>query len=269
MSFYYNVCGDDMKIYVDLVLFLNFGFDFLLLLTVSLLLKRNIKFKRIILGAIIGSLSTFLLFFSISSFTLFLFKFLISILMIVVTFNFKNIRYTLKNFLHLYIVSILLGGFLYMLNIEFSYKQVGLVFYHNGLSINFIILIIFSPIILYIYYKELTKLKVNRNFTYKVNLYYKDKIYNLNAYLDTGNKLVSPYSNKPIIILNKNIIDIQEFFYLNLHTISGNDLMKCIKANKIDIENIGIRKNVIVGISNDYLKLDGIDLLLNSKLLEE
>ena len=155
-----------------------------------------------------------------------------------------------------------------MLNIEFSYKQVGLVFYHNGLSINFIILIILSPIILYIYYKELIKLKVSRNFTYKVNLYYKDKIYKLNAYLDTGNKLVSPYSNKPVLILNKNIIDSNEYFYLNLHTVSGSDLMKCIKVNKIDIENVGIKENVLIGLGNDYFKLDGVDLLLNSKLLE-
>ena len=69
-----------MKIYVDLVLFLNFFFDFLLLLATSLILRRNVNIKRILLGALIGSLSIFLLFVSINSFTLFLIKILISIL---------------------------------------------------------------------------------------------------------------------------------------------------------------------------------------------
>ena len=81
--------------------------------------------------------------------------------MVLITFNFKNIRYTLKNLFYLYITSVVLGGFLYFLNIEFSYKQVGLVFYHNGLSINFIVLIIASPIILFAYVKQAIYLKNN------------------------------------------------------------------------------------------------------------
>ena len=86
-----------MKIYVDLVLFLNFFFDFLLLLATSLILKRYVKIKKIFLGALIGSLSIFLLFVSIISFTLFLIKILISILMILTCFGYKTIKYTIKN----------------------------------------------------------------------------------------------------------------------------------------------------------------------------
>ena len=89
--------------------------------------------------------------------------------MILVTFKFKNIRYTLKNIVYLYITSIVLGGCLYLLNIEFSYKQVGLVFYHNGLSINFIVLILASPIILFIYVKQAINLKNNYSNTTVTN----------------------------------------------------------------------------------------------------
>ena len=52
MSFFYNVFGDEMKIYVDYVLFLNFMFDFLLLVSISLILKRQVKINRLILGAV-------------------------------------------------------------------------------------------------------------------------------------------------------------------------------------------------------------------------
>ena len=58
--------------------------------------------------------------------------------MLLVTFGIKDRSYFIKNFLYLYIISIILGGFLYYLNLEFSYKNVGIVFFHNGYSINFI-----------------------------------------------------------------------------------------------------------------------------------
>ena len=69
----------------------------------------------------------------------------------------------------------ILGGFLYFLNVQFSYKQEGLVFYHDGLSINFIFLLIFSPLILYIYIRQGLTLKNNFSNYYKVNLYFNNK----------------------------------------------------------------------------------------------
>ena len=112
-----------MTIYVDGLLFLNFFFDFLLLLSVSIILKRNVSIFRVIIGAFIGSLTILILFFKITSFELFLIKVYLSIIMCLVSFGYKDLKYTLKNILFLYLVSIILGGFLYMINIEFGYKQ--------------------------------------------------------------------------------------------------------------------------------------------------
>ena len=120
MSFFYNKIGDDMKIYVDLVLLLNFAFDFILLLSVSILLRRMISINRLLLGAFIGSLSILLLFININSFTLFILKMFISVIMILVAFGYKSRKYFIKNIGFLYMSSIVLGGFLYFLNIQFS-----------------------------------------------------------------------------------------------------------------------------------------------------
>ena len=256
-----------MKIYLDLVFLLNFSFDFLLLLSVSLILKRNIKILKILLGSLVGGISIFFLFLNINSMLLFIFKFLVSILMTLITFKFKNIKYTLKNIEYLYINSILLGGFLYFLNNTFSYKHEGIIFYFDGLSINFIFLIILSPIIIYIYIKQIKELKCNYSMYYKVDLYY-DKVYKLNAYLDTGNKLIDPITKKPVIIIEENIIKkINKYRLIPYTTISGNDFMKCIKIKKLDIKDIGVFKNVIVGLSKN-LNMEGIDCILNQSLLE-
>lgn len=258
-----------MKIYLDLVLFLNFAFDFLLLLSVSIILKRNIKLNNIILGAFIGSLSILILFIKINSFTLFLIKILISILMILTTFKYKNIKYFIKNISFFYMSSIILGGFLYFLNIQFSYKNNGLVFYHNGLSINFIVLLILSPIIIYLYIKECKSLKHNYNNYYKIEIYYKNQIKKINSFLDTGNKLVSPYNKSPVILVNKKIIkNIDDnYIYIPYNTINNNGILKCIKVEKVIIEGIGIKENVLVGLTED-IKIDDVDCILNMKLLE-
>ena len=255
-----------MKIYLDVIFLLNFSFDFLLLLTVSIILRRNISIKRIIIGSLLGGLSIFILFIKINNFELFLIKIIISILMTLVTFKYKNIKYTLKNIFFLYTASILLGGFLYYLNVEFSYKQEGLVFYHNGLSINVIFLIIFSPIILYTYIRQGISLKNNYSNYYKVDLFYENKKIKLNGFLDTGNKIIDPYFHKPIILINNDIIDSKNFILVPINTINNHSLIKCIKINKINIQGIGIRKDVLVGISN--INIDGIDMLLNLKIME-
>ena len=79
--------GDDMKIYLDLVFFMNFFFDLLLLLTVKLVLKKKTTWFRIIGGALIGAVSLVMLFLPLNSFTLFVVKILMSIFMIRVTFG--------------------------------------------------------------------------------------------------------------------------------------------------------------------------------------
>ncbi|HPF83014.1 MAG TPA: sigma-E processing peptidase SpoIIGA [Bacilli bacterium] len=262
-----------MKIYLDLVLVLNFIFDLIILITVSYVLKRNVKSINFILGGLLGSLTTLFLFIDINSIELFFFKLVISILMTIITFSYRNIRYTLKNLSYLYIVSIILGGFLYFLNITFSYKHDGLIFYNNGLSINFIFLIIFSPIILIMYSKQVKELKNNYSNYYKVDIYLNKKIIKTNAYLDTGNKLVDCYLKRPVLILNKKkmIYDINKFkmVLVPYKTIGNTGLLKCIIPDKIYIKGIGETKKVLIGISNEDFKINGIDLILNTRILED
>ena len=260
-----------MKIYLDVVFFINFAFDFLLLLGVSILLRRNVSIKRMVLGGLIGGLSIFILFFEISSFQLFLLKVIISIIMILVSFSYKNLEYTLKNFFYLYTESMILGGVLYYLNNEFSYKQEGLVFYHNGLSINFIFLIIFSPIIIYTYVRQVINLKNNYSNYYMVDIYAPWGILKVNGFLDTGNRLEDPYTKRPIMIINHKLWKekIDKCLLVPIHTISDNYLLKCVSVDKINIKGIGIKKNVLIGLTEKEIKMEGIDCILQPKLMEE
>ena len=86
-----------MTVYIDLVCIINFIYDFLILLTVSFTLKRNRKIYYYILSSLIGVLSIFLLFLKINNVILFLLKILISIIMVIVAFGYKSIKYTISN----------------------------------------------------------------------------------------------------------------------------------------------------------------------------
>lgn len=258
-----------MKIYLDLIMILNFFIDFILLLTVSVILKRNIKITRIMLGAFIGGISILLLFFNINSVLLFVLKFLISVVMTIITFKFVNIKYTLVNILYLYMSSIILGGFLYLLNIEFSYKHIGIIFFNNGLSINFIFLLIFSPLILYIYIKQTKNFRLNYSNYYNIDIILKNKKYKYTAYLDTGNTLIDNLTRKPVILIDKRkiLFDIKEFRLIPYMGVNGLNMIKVIKVDKVLFNNKEY-KNILLGIM-DKISLDGVDVILNKRLLEE
>lgn len=261
-----------MKIYLDLVFFLNFGFDFLLLLSVSMILKRNVRLRRILLGSIIGALSIFLLFIKLSSITLFLLKVVISILMVLSTFSYKSIKYFFQNMLYLYMSSILLGGFLYFLNVQFSYKNEGLVFFHNGLSINFILLLIFGPLVLYIYIRQSRSMKLHYSDCHKVTLYLSDgTVLYLNGFLDTGNKLYDPYSKKPVVLVyhDKLNFNYENSLIVPFTTIDENGVILCQKVPKMVIDKKHEFKNVLIGKSKKPFQIEGVDCILHNEYMEE
>lgn len=258
-----------MKVYLDIIFFINFIFDFLILLSTSLVLKRNIKIYRIILGALIGNLTLLILFIRMNTIQLLLYKILVSILMIIITFSYKNIKYFLKNLYYLYLISIILGGFLTFINNTISNYNEGFIFINNNTKIDLFAAILLSIVMLISYIKNIRELKTNYNKYYNVDIYFinNEKV-SLNAFLDTGNKLIDPYKKRPIILVKNNKLkNKRNYLYVPYNTVAGSGLLKCIKAKKIYIENIGYKKKFLIGIT-DNINIDGVDCILNEKLLE-
>ena len=231
-----------MNIYIDLVFLINFVLDFFLLLTVNIALKRYTKIYKLILGALFGSVSLLSLFISFNSFTLFLFKIVMGILMTLIAFGFKNFKYTFYNVLYLYMTSIILGGFLYYLKVEFSYLNKDLVFYYNGLSVNYLFLIVVAPLILYVFLKSLRVLKEVKNYYYKVSIKFNNNyVLNVTGFLDTGNKLKDPITNKPIILVNRKILkgkfNIRSPMYVPYNSLNNHGLLECVKPSYILIND--------------------------------
>lgn len=262
-----------MKVYVDLVLLLNFLFDLLLLFGVAVLLRRQTSLYRLLLGAFIGSVTILAMFIEMSSFLLFLLKIVISIFMVLIVFGYQNIKYLFRNLFYLYTSSILLGGFLYFLNLQCSSHHEGLVFYFEGLSVNVVVLIILSPIIIYAYVKQGLELKNHYSSYYNLDIYLKNgEILPVTAYLDTGNHLEDPYQKRPIILLNQDLVTvdygIDKIILVPYDALNHHGLLKCIVPEKVFIQGLGFRDNFLIGISNEKILIDGVDCIMHSRLLE-
>ncbi len=248
-----------MKIYIDLLFLLNFIYDFLILVTVSLTLKRNVSLKRLIFGSLVGALSTFIIFIPINKYLLLLLKIAMGIIMLIVTFSYKNFKYFINNSLYLYMTSVILAGFLYFLKIEFN-------------NLCYIISLLIAPLILYLYLKEQKNLKKVVNYYRHVIITFKNnQELNLNGFIDSGNKLKDPITGKYIILINKKLVkgiyNIRSPMYVPIKTVNKNSLLPCISIKNIKIDN-RVYTNYLLGLSDTFNSSD-IDCLLNYHLLEE
>lgn len=249
-----------MTVYIDLVCIINFIYDFLILLTVSFTLKRNRKIYYYILSSLIGVLSIFLLFLKINKIVLFLLKILISVVMVIVAFGYKSIKYTISNIIYFYMTSIILAGFLYLIKGNSS-----------NFNLNYIVLLIVGPIILFIYYKSNKKLKNTYSDYYKIKIVFDNIEYNLVSFYDNGNNLKDPVSRKSIIIVENNrlekIYNIRSPVYVPVITVKGTHLMKCFKPSYIILNDKKIY-NYLIGESSIKFS-DGVECLLNKSLKED
>lgn len=245
-----------MKMYIDLFFIFNFIIDFIITLSVSIILKRNSSYIRMILSSLLGGVSSLLLFTSLNKI---LIEIISIVLMVVISFGYKGIRYVIKNILYMYILSTLLGGIIYLFNIKVS----------NNVFLSYLIIIIIAIEVMVLYIKENKKMKNIYNNYYKVDIYFKsnDKL-SLIGFVDTGNNLYDPYKKRPIILISNKYYRNDNFILVPYHTLSGNGLLKCIKPDIIFIEGIGYKGNVLVGFSDSPNLIDGIDVILHKDVMK-
>ena len=238
-------------IYIDEVIILNFIIDYLLLYCTSCILKLNTKRYKLILSAFFGEISILYLFINISNVFLILFKLIICIVMIFISFGKCDIKEFIKRCVYFYILSFFLGGVLYYFKIENIVK--------------YEIYLLFIPLILNIYKYFTYHLKTIINTHRRVTIYLDNgKVLFLNGFIDTGNSLIDPYTNKKVIIINKYVYE--NYYLVPYKTVDNESLLKCFKPNRVYIEGIGERHDVVVGVVKK--KFNGYDCLLNYELME-
>ena len=250
-------------VYVELIIITDLFINYLILISVGIILNRITSIKKVFLSSVIGCIPIIFLYLDISNISLVIINFLFSIIMSIITYSYQNLLYTTKNIIYMYFVSIFLAGSIYLIETTFIK-----IFSIPLLSL--IIMLFLSPIITYFYIKCLKKIKnINSNYYY-LDIYLKDfPPITLTAYLDTGNKLVDPYKGYPIALVAKSTIPLRNIktILVPYNTIDSHGMLECFKPEKIYIHNVGYRKKVMLGLINK-VSIEGADCILNQKLLE-
>lgn len=250
-------------VYVDLLVIEDLILNYCVILGTSLILSRVTNLKKVFLSSVIGLFPLIFIFIPIQKILLNVITLFFLIIMGLISFGYKDIMYTIKNVIYMYFISIFLAGSIYLINTNFLPDI-------SSYLLKFLSLIIISPIITVIYIKSIKKLKISYNNYYKLDIYLKDKPkITVNAYLDTGNILKDPYGHKPIILINKNVIDyeIDKFIFVPYSTIDNHGTLKCFKPEKIYIHTVGFKEKLLIGLI-DEVGIDGADCILNKELLE-
>ncbi len=244
-----------MKIYIDLYFLINYILDLTILLGTAKILKKKIKVHRFLLGALSGSISILLLFIQ-SNTLLFFLKILISIFMIIVTFGFRDL---LKNIMYFYIISIILGGSLYLLDLNFDYTN-------KSYYLNYIVLLILSPIIIFIFVNDSIKNKKANLNKYLVEIRYKNNIIKTYGLIDTGNCLKDPYFKRSVILIDYQF-SIDKPILVPFKALNSSGIINCFKPDKLLVNNKELN-NYLIGICNEKLNLCGCRCILPNTLVE-
>ena len=245
-----------MKMYIDLFFIFNVIMDYIIIMSTNILLKRRTNHIRMILSSLIGGISSLVLFTSLNKIVI---EIVSIVIMVLISFGYKGIRYLINNILYMYVLSTLLGGIIYLFNIKVS----------NSMFLTYLIIIVISIEIMILYIKENKKMRSIYNNYYKVYIYFKDrKKLSLIGFVDTGNNLYDPYKKRPVIIVHNKYIKEDKYILVPYHTINGNGLLKCIKPDIIFIDGIGYKGNVLIGFSDSFNFGDGVDVILHKDIMK-
>ncbi|MHC6179532.1 sigma-E processing peptidase SpoIIGA [Clostridium sp. JNZ X4-2] len=261
-----------LVVYIDLLILINLTVDFFLLYITGRTLKLKMRFGFMFLAAAMGSIYTITLVYpSLSLFSAFYFKIIVSIVLVYVSFGNRGFMVNLKILSVFILYSMLLAGL--CIFIQYSIYS-----YVDGpIIINFPYQWLFTSLmLLYITIDRLVVYVKDRNnlytLVYNVDIVFKNKCKTVKAFLDTGNELREPVTNLPVIIVEKSVLENINLegvceFYIPYRVING----ACGKLQgfkpdiiKIDLGEEVKYREVIIAICQEKLsKLGDYHALLS------
>lgn len=255
--------------YVDILVILNTLVNYFILLAIRKITHSYTKRWRIALGAFVGGLSSLLLFLEHLNIIMTLLKILSGVLMIAVTFEIKPIKQFVKKLFFLFAITFLFGGVTYAIYIFFD-KDI--LIYSNGIiyfDVDMTFLVICSVISYFVItlITKYTDKKSSKNKEYYITIENNGKSVSCTGLMDTGNNLREPFSDYPVIIVDKSIFNqlytSETTRIIPVSTVNGESIIKAFKPQNVIIGDFVTDK---VYIGESAVSLDEYKIILNINL---
>ena len=260
-----------MTIYLDVIFLENFIINFIILYAVGIETKTKIKFLKLMLASIVGSIYVVIVYLINNSFfSNIIMKILLSIVMIYIAYKTNNLKTVLKMILYFYLTSFVFGGgtlaLIYIVNTGKISIQNGVIHgKYTTLTIMTGIIIGFFVIIMAF---KLIKSKISKkDFICNIEIEIEEKKVKTKAMIDTGNFLKEPITNIPVVIVESNLLKniIPNEILENIESILGGDLSKIsesvknkylLKMKVIPFTSLGKENGMLLGIKAKEIKIE-------------
>ncbi|SFA75327.1 stage II sporulation protein GA (sporulation sigma-E factor processing peptidase) [Bacillus sp. cl95] len=261
-----------MTVYVDVIWALNFLFDSLLLYLTAIILKREFRLWRLLLGGFIGSLIIILSFTPLNSFSGHpIIKLLFSILMVFSVFGYKRLRYFISGLFTLYLATFLVGGFLIGMHyfIRFDNELTTNVLISSvkgyGDPVSWLFVMIGFPVAWHFSKSRIESIEMTKiEFDQKVDVLIRlgERTYSFRGLVDSGNQLYDPFSRMPVMFVS--LFDRLDLFPEAIKKmaedpeclINGNDEVHSEWQSKLKIipcRSVGQEHQLIIAIKPDQV----------------
>lgn len=258
-----------MTVYIDIILLENLCMNYIILFATAYIMKIKISHIRIIASSSIGAVYSIMLYMQILPIYSSIFmKIILSVAMVYISYAPKTVKIAIKQLIIFYLISFAFGGCAFAL-LYFVKPQA--IFIKNGVYIGTyplkIALLggIVGFIITYIAFKIIKNKATKEEMIYKLKIKINDKTVEVNALLDTGNKLKDPITLVPVIVIEKQKLYnfLPEEILENIDKIIGGDSDKLIEENikymskfrVIPYNSIGKQNGLMLGFKADEVKI--------------
>ncbi|GGK15733.1 sporulation sigma-E factor-processing peptidase [Caldalkalibacillus thermarum] len=205
-----------MQLYLDLIWFLNFCIDYLLLWLTAVLRKLECKKWRLALASFLGSSYVLFLFVPpLQSYYTFWIKMLFSVVIVYVAFGFGSMQRFVKSFFTFYFVSFVSGGGLlavhYILQSNHQLLK-GMVATQSGGYgdlISWLFVAVGFPIMYWFsrsQWQSIERTKLKEQVLVQVQVKVGGQHVNCQGLVDTGNQLYEPFTKKPVMIMEAEVL---------------------------------------------------------------
>lgn len=285
-------------IYIDILISVNLFINYFTLKATSKFLYLKSSKIKMVLAALLGAVySLYILLPYKNIFSSMIIKFLMSVTIILVAFGLQNKKTFIKCIVCFYSINFAFSGCI--LALWFIFRPNGLIVnngmvYFNISPLILITLTVLSYTLISIINKFIGK-QESTSLYKKIHISISKKEIVLNAKIDTGNNLKEPFSNLPVIVVNRAKIndlipkDIQlltaqdllnpqkiqnvstKLRLIPFKTISSEGILPAFKPDYIiihDDNNDSIKKEVYIAICKEGILDPKYDALINPEILK-
>ena len=259
-----------MTIYVDVVLIENLIMNYIIIFATGIILKIKMKQIRIILGSLIGAIYTIIAYVSnLRIYSNFILKFILSIIIVYVSFNPQTQKQLWKSLLIFYLTSLVFGGaafaIIYVVRPQEILRNNQLIFGTTSMKV-----ILFSAILAFIVIIlafKIVKNKISKKDMFcDIEVKINEEIIKTKAMIDTGNFLKEPITNKPVVVIEHTLLYdcIPKQILNNIEQILGGDFSNVpeeireeyiSKLKFIPFSSLGKQNGMLIGINAKYIKI--------------